>query len=142
VSGSERTGHVRSASDKMDVRFAEGLGATVARGSEPGPSPHDQRPGSGVLSSTKASTAQMLAGRDPSCQPEGGSPNQFPSRRVLTDQGASNARRECQVSSIEKQKNGRYRARYRDPNGRTRSVTSVNLALDGLRSSCQSVRPT
>jgi hypothetical protein len=27
------------------------------------------------------------------------------------------------VSNIEKQKNGRYRARYRDPNGRTRSVT-------------------
>ncbi len=27
------------------------------------------------------------------------------------------------MSSIEKQKNGRYRARYRDPNGRTRSVT-------------------
>jgi hypothetical protein len=31
------------------------------------------------------------------------------------------------VSSIAKQKNGRYRARYRDPNGRTRSVTFDRL---------------
>lgn len=31
------------------------------------------------------------------------------------------------MSSIEKQKNGRYRARYRDPNGRTRSVTFDRL---------------
>jgi hypothetical protein len=31
------------------------------------------------------------------------------------------------VSRIEKQKNGRYRARYRDPNGRTRSVTFNRL---------------
>jgi integrase len=31
------------------------------------------------------------------------------------------------VSSIEKQKNGRYRARFRDPSGRTRSVTFDRL---------------
>ena len=31
------------------------------------------------------------------------------------------------MSSIEKQSNGRYRARYRDPNGRTRSVTFDRL---------------
>jgi integrase len=31
------------------------------------------------------------------------------------------------VSTIQKQKNGRYRARYRDPNGRTRSVTFDRL---------------
>lgn len=47
-------------------------------------------------------------------------PDSTPVRFTIT-------REELRLSSIVKEKNGRYRARYRDPNGRSKSVTFDRL---------------